>query len=324
MKKLLPIHNILLLQCLLQLLVLNNQTSSLQLYTTAFVIQNNKKHNYQCTQQKRRVDVAVDLVTCTSPLTLFMGAFNKRNKQADLMAKMKAAKQSQQPVSSSLNSKLKKTREEIKEENDRKRFEELLNRQSAMMDGEGSSSVNYRTLAQEEEEASAGFRGVDRLFEGDDAPTDVFFDLVKPSLEFQTLGEAGAKRIVPWLGAANHPKEYLIVITDPRSKSTELRRVLKSIQGSSIPSLIKKRMIVVTSDSSRDNYKYMKNNAIEDIEIYSDEKREFMRQYTALGEQRWAICMFIIADGVVQRIVRELDPDFAEDVVQKAVNSLNL
>jgi len=66
----------------------------------------------------------------------------------------------------------------------------------------------------------------------------------------------------------------------------------------------------------------MKNNGVSSFELYSDEKREFMRQYTALGEKRWAICMFIISDGVIQRVVRELDQDIAGDVVQRAVNSL--
>lgn len=110
------------------------------------------------------------------------------------------------------------------------------------------------------------------------------------------------------------------VITDPREKSTELRRTIKSFE--KLPTPIKNRMIVITSDSARDNAKYMKNNGVSSFELYSDEKREFMRQYTALGEKRWAICMFIISDGVIQRVVRELDPDIADDVVQRAVNSL--
>lgn len=110
------------------------------------------------------------------------------------------------------------------------------------------------------------------------------------------------------------------VITDPREKSTELRRTIKSFE--KLPTPIKNRMIVITSDSARDNAKYMKNNGVSSFELYSDEKREFMRQYTALGEKRWAICMFIISDGVIQRVVRELDPDIAGDVVQRAVNSL--
>lgn len=245
----------------------------------------------------------------------------KRNKQLDLMAKMKAAKAKREnPDAAAVETE--KSREQIKEENDRKRFDDLLNRQSSFSD---DSETTYLTKAQEEEEASAGYKGVDRLFEGDDAPVEVFHSLVKPSSSSTPLplGEIGAKRIVPWLGSTYSSSEYLIVVTDPRSKSSELKRVVKSLNAM-LPQTIKSRMIVVTSDSAKDNFKHMKSSEITSFDIYSDENREFMRQYTALGEKRWAICMFIVADGIIQRIVRELDPDFAPDVVRKAVNSLNL
>ena len=140
-----------------------------------------------------------------SSTSLFMGGFNKRNKQADLMAKMKAAKAQREQSSSTADdvSVTKKSREAIKEENDRKRFEDLLNRSSS-----SAASTSYLTVEQEEENADAGFKGVDRLFEGDDAPVEVFYDLVASNL--RSLGEVGAKRVVPWLGSGSS-REYLIV-----------------------------------------------------------------------------------------------------------------
>lgn len=140
-----------------------------------------------------------------SSTSLFMGGFNKRNKQADLMAKMKAAKAQREQSSSTADdvSITKKSREAIKEENDRKRFEDLLNRSSS-----SAASTSYLTVEQEEENADAGFKGVDRLFEGDDAPVEVFYDLVASNL--RSLGEVGAKRVVPWLGSGSS-REYLIV-----------------------------------------------------------------------------------------------------------------
>ena len=147
-------------------------------------------------------NVMLDRLSSTS---LFMGGFNKRNKQADLMAKMKAAKAQREQSSSTADdvSVTKKSREAIKEENDRKRFEDLLNRSSS-----SAASTSYLTVKQEEENADAGFKGVDRLFEGDDAPVEVFYDLVASNL--RSLGEVGAKRVVPWLGSGSS-REYLIV-----------------------------------------------------------------------------------------------------------------
>jgi len=147
-------------------------------------------------------NVIFDRMSSTS---LFMGEFNKRNKQADLMAKMKAAKAQREQSSSTADdlSVTKKSREAIKEENDRKRFEDLLNRSSS-----SAASTSYLTVEQEEENADAGFKGLDRLFEGDDAPVEVFYDLVASNL--RSLGEVGAKRVVPWLGSGSS-REYLIV-----------------------------------------------------------------------------------------------------------------
>ena len=98
---------------------------------------------------------------------------------------------------------------------------------------------------------------------------------------------------------------------------------------------------------------------ISKLEFYSDEKREWMREYSALGSKvrtciqwlsyfsllslatssrsnyfwrdffnfpskRWAITLFVLADGKVQKLVRELDPYFAEDIVINAIKSLEI
>lgn len=99
--------------------------------------------------------------TCTS----LSGAFNKRNKQGDLMKKMQEAKR-QREIAEDIaaeaadpagEKKIRKSDEEIKRENDMKRFEQLLNSESATInyDIDGSSG-NYLTKKQEEEEINAG------------------------------------------------------------------------------------------------------------------------------------------------------------------------
>lgn len=109
----------------------------------------------------------------SSNTALFMGAFNKRNKQADLQKKMALAKQQKQSQNqdkeggdtsdssaSAADSKL--SADEIKERNDRKRFEELLNSESATHMSElGGGS--YLTSQQEEEEIDASCKFCFRL-----------------------------------------------------------------------------------------------------------------------------------------------------------------
>ena len=94
--------------------------------------------------------------------SLFMGAFNKRNKQADLQKKMALAKKQKQEKESGGSSRenideksnLKLTAAEIKEINDRKRFEDLLNSESATHMSELGGGT-YLTTQQEEEEIDA-------------------------------------------------------------------------------------------------------------------------------------------------------------------------
>ena len=69
--------------------------------------------------------------------------------------------------------------------------------------------------------------GIDRIFEGDPAPTQPFEDLI----HFKTnnaIGKVGTERLLPWL-KKNSSTEYIICISDPRERSTELRRAMKTI-----------------------------------------------------------------------------------------------
>jgi hypothetical protein len=50
----------------------------------------------------------------------------------------------------------------------------------------------------------------------------------------------------------------------------------------------------------------------------------FSRVFFILFSKRWAITLFVLADGKVQKLVRELDPYFAEDIVVNAIKSLEI
>jgi len=163
-------------------------------------------------------------------------------------------------------------------------------------------------------------RGVDRIFEGDPAKEDPFHDLVRID-NGNALGEIGTKRLLPWLSknSAKH-SDYLVIISDPRPTSTELRSAMKSLI--SLPSNVLDQTIIINADTPAENRRYLKKQGITNLNVYCDEKREWMREYTALGEKRWAVCMFIVADGKVKRVVREVDIDSISTVVQNALKSL--
>lgn len=272
--------------------------------------------------------------------TTIFGAFNKRNKQGDLIKKMQEAKRQRElnemgqdgdtataattttgndPSSSSV---VQQSGEEIKKMNDMKRFEELLNRESATLSYDFDKSANYLTKQQEEDMLDATFdRKKDRLFEGDPAPIEPFEDLISIMTE-NALAKKGAKRIVPWINTKiSKQKDYLVVISDPRENSSELRNTMKLLT-KGLNAEILSKTIIINADTPAVNRRWLKKQELTDsIKIYTDEKREWMREYSALGDNRWRMTMFILADGRVQKLIRELDEVLAVKAISNAVKS---
>ena len=105
-------------------------------------------------------------------------------------------------------------------------------------------------------------------------------------------------------------------------KSPEIRQTAKNLR-SQLPPEIQKRLVYINADTPAENRRWLKKSELSDlINVYSDEKMDWMRAYTALGDKRWSMTMFIIAEERVQKIARELDGDAAAMVVQNAVKSL--
>ena len=165
---------------------------------------------------------------------------------------------------------------------------------------------------------------MDRIFEGDPAPEDCFEELVSIRSE-NAIGASGKQRLVPWLhkNAARHG-DYLVIISDPRPQSPELRETVKSLL-SELPPDVKDRLLVVNADSPAENRRWLKKSGIPDdkLHVYSDEKMEWMRSYTALGANRWSMTMFVIAEGRVAKLARELDQYGASRTVRNAVKALS-
>lgn len=166
-------------------------------------------------------------------------------------------------------------------------------------------------------------KGIERLFEGDPVPVNCFEELINIKTE-NAIGVQGKERLVPWL-AKNPDKhgDYLVIVTDPRPKSTELRGTAANLLAE-LPADILRRLIIVNADSPAENRRWLKKEGMEGkIEVFSDEKMEWMRAYTALGEKRWSMSMFIIAHGRVQKLVREMDFYAASRAIRNAVKSMN-
>ena len=191
------------------------------------------------------------------------------------------------------------------------------------------------------------------LFEGDPAPTECFEELVSIKTE-NAIGLPGKQRLVPWLRKnAARQQDYVILLTDPRMQSLELRESVKVLMNE-LPLDIKSRLIVINADSPAENRRWLKKvglyntntddstqksspslsaltqplsnqqsslPAIQSLELYSDEKMEFMRTYTALGDQRWTMTMYVVATERIQKLVRNVDQYSVSRTMQNAVKA---
>jgi hypothetical protein len=251
-------------------------------------------------------------------LKMAKGLNKAKNKQAALARKLQLAREqkdgtTQKDDETNEASIASLSDAEIKKKNDQLRFEQLL-KQEASNVLNNYSSDGYLSKEQEEEEISAVRRGVDRLFEGDPAPYDAF-ELLVDVQSNEALGVHGAKQVVPKAG------DFLIVLTDPRFKSDELRDTMKSVNVD-LPAELRKKLIIVNADSPAENRRWLKKNDGVKLNIYSDEKKEWLKAYTALGEKRLSMGMYIIADERIQKLARDVDGVLASRVIQNAVKSL--
>ncbi|KAL3798457.1 hypothetical protein ACHAW5_007409 [Stephanodiscus triporus] len=211
--------------------------------------------------------------------------------------------------------------EDIKLRNDQRRFADLL--ENSLTSGGGDFDKGfYLTVEQENENADAVFRGVVRLYEGDPAPTNPFAELL--SIENgEPIGKGGMKRLIPWEGSRSTTSEdYLVVISDPRPKSVELRTAMRRITDSLNGDVLKK-CLVINTDTPGENRRFLKKNFGEDValRILCDENMEWMREYTALGEKRFSMTMFVLRDGRVEKIARDVDAELLPMVVKNSIRT---
>lgn len=186
-------------------------------------------------------------------LKMAKGLNKAKNKQAALARKLQLAREqkdgtTQKDDETNEASIASLSDAEIKKKNDQLRFEQLL-KQEASNVLNNYSSDGYLSKEQEEEEISAVRHGVDRLFEGDPAPYDAF-ELLVDVQSNEALGVHGAKQVVP------KPGDFLIVLTDPRFKSDELRDTMKSVNVD-LPAELRKKLIIVNADSPAENRRYV-------------------------------------------------------------------
>jgi hypothetical protein len=93
-----------------------------------------------------------------------------------------------------------------------------------------------------------------RAFEGDPANDEVFRDLIYMKTG-EALGKFGSERLLPWFNNKNSgkQKDFLVVIADPRERSSELRSTMTTL--AKLPVDLRSKTIVINADKPSDNRK---------------------------------------------------------------------
>ena len=86
-------------------------------------------------------------------------------------------------------------------------------------------------------------------------------------------------------------------------------------------------MFGLNSDTPGENRRFQKKSFggedTNNIRIMCDEKLDWMREYTALGEKRYSITMFVLREGRVEKLAREVEAELLPQIVKNAIKSLN-
>lgn len=256
--------------------------------------------------------------------TRLFGSFNKK-KIEELKSKERQRKKQRKQADGSLTTEdgmyLLNDEEDLQEERDRKAFGEFLSQDGnkKYLNNTKDKFTGYTKF--EGEHAPVRYT----LFEGDHAPVQPFYHLVSVHTGV-ALNETTTGNILPWdnrnVLAQEEYMDYTVIVSDPRAKSSEFRTTMK-LFATGLPHEIQQRIIFINADTHAENKRWLKKNNVH-IELFSDEHKEWMKKYNTLGKQRWSMSMVILANGRVQRMVRELDFDSALRIVTNSVKTLEI
>ena len=135
------------------------------------------------------------------------------------------------------------------------------------------------------------------------------------------LGPINAARLVPWVPP--FVADYMVIVADPRAQSGDLRKTIQYLTSNN-PDILE-RVIAINSDDVVETTSWLNRSEVDTpIRIFSDRNWEWMRRYSAVvSDGRWAMSLFIIdSSGVLRKVLRNVDPSKASQLVTDAVKSI--
>ena len=116
----------------------------------------------------------------------------------------------------------------------------------------------------------------------------------------------------------------MVVLCDPRPESSDLQSAVRQIWADCQD--VRTRFVVINSDRPSQSRKWLKKQGwtTNGPKVFADETKAWMRAYTALGDTRWSMTLFVLAGSRVQKLVRDVDVYTVGQVVPKAFQQSKL
>lgn len=136
------------------------------------------------------------------------------------------------------------------------------------------------------------------------------------------VGPIDAARLVPWVPP--FVADYIVILADPRAQSTDLRRTVQYLTSNLAPDILK-QTIAISSDEVVETNGWIRRAEIDTpMRIFSDRNWAWMQRYSAVGSDgRWSMSITVIDNsGVIQNVVRDVDPSKASQLVTTAVEAI--
>ena len=260
---------------------------------------------------------------------LFMGkGFNRaKNKQAELAKKLDIARKGKENGDQSA----KQIESKDDQSKDRELFEKLLTTTKGAiptaLDAESDAFAPIK-VGQEKKKKPKKPKPppqprVEKEKQAEKIPQRSFFEDLVDVETAKPLGPIDAARLVPWVPP--YLTDCLVVFTDPRTNSGDLRQTLKYLTSTLEDQDNEKynqQVAFVCAESVQEMKSWLQRSNVESsLRIFSDPEMKFMTAYEVVGsdtDYRWSMSMLVFdTDGKKPKLFRDVDPSHASQMALK-------
>ena len=260
---------------------------------------------------------------------LFMGkGFNRaKNKQADLAKKLEIARKGKEDGTLNESNQNEKTVND--KTMDRELFEKLLANTKGAIPSAADTESDYfspinvgrtKTRKVKKPKPPQPKPKASKEKESEEISQRSFFEELIDVETSQRLGPINAAQLIPWVPP--YLKDCLVVFTDPRTSSGDLRQTFKymssALNDRDSNDKYNEQVMFVCTETVKEMKSWLRRSKIDrPLRVFSDPEMKFLSSYDLIGsdtDYRWSMSMLVFdTDGNLQ-VFRDVDPTHASQM----------